>query len=114
MITQAVEHPHDQLTGSGDDVDGDAASSLSDPIVCLPELGAAGHALHRSTAAHPTSVEPCVVTRPRCTLVSGLVMVGVSPAYEASCPARAKQVMSPISATNTAPSSGPTRESVGS
>ena len=46
--------------------------------------------------------------RPRCTVVSDSRWVGVSPAHDANWGGREKRWMSPISATNTAPSSGPT------
>ena len=60
-----------------------------------------------STAAQRTSREPCLVIRPRCTVVSDSWCFGVSPAHDASCGGPAKRVMSPISATNTAASTGP-------
>src|SRR6266511_594729 len=40
-----------------------------------------------STAAQRTSREPCLVIRPRCTLVSDSWCLGVSPAQQASCSA---------------------------
>jgi hypothetical protein len=51
-----------------------------------------------STAAHRTSGLPCLVIRPRCTVVSDSRWRGVSPAQEHSCSARAKRCTSPISA----------------
>ena len=55
-----------------------------------------------STAAQRTSREPCLVIRPRCTVVSDSWCLGVSPAQEASCVGPGNRVTSPISATNTA------------
>ena len=58
--------------------------------------------------AQRTNLLPCLVIRPRCTVVSDSRWVGVNPAHDASCWGRVKRPMSPISATNTAPSTGPT------
>jgi hypothetical protein len=63
-----------------------------------------------STAAQRTSREPCLVIRPRCTVVSDSWCLGVSPAQLASCAARRNRLTSPISATNTAARIGPTPE----
>ena len=61
-----------------------------------------------STAAQRTSRLPCLVIRPRWTVVSDSWCFGVSPAHDANCAGLAKRVMSPTSATNTAASTGPT------
>ena len=62
-----------------------------------------------STAAQRTSRLPCLVIRPRCTVVSDSWCFGVSPAQRGQLlRAGRKRLMSPISATNTAASTGPT------
>jgi hypothetical protein len=60
-----------------------------------------------STAAYRTSVEPCLVNRPRWTLVSDSRWRGVSPAQLHSCWGPGKRCTSPISATKTAARTGP-------
>ncbi len=61
-----------------------------------------------SMAAQRTSLEPCLVMRPRATLVSDSRCWGVSPAHEHSASAERNRVTSPISATNTAANTRPT------
>src|SRR5205085_11504823 len=53
------------------------------------------------------SRDPCLVIAPRRTLVSDSRCRGVIPAHEHNRSAVAKRSMSPISATNTAASTGP-------
>ena len=107
-VAQPVEHQRGQLAGGGDDADV-AAAALADPVADAARGGCApGTRCTASTAAQRTSREPCLVIRPRCTVVSDSWCFGVSPAQEASCAGRWKRVMSPISATNTAASTGPT------
>ena len=72
------------------------------PACCL--WAAAGVA---STAAQRTSRGLCLVIGPRRTVVSDSRWRGVSPAQEHSCGAPAKRCTFPISATNTAASTGP-------
>ena len=108
VIAQPVEHQRDQLPGGGHDADV-AAAALRRPGRGSARGGCAGRTrCTASTAAQRTSREPCLVIRPRCTVVSDSWCFGVSPAQEASCAGRWKRVMSPISATNTAARTGPT------
>ncbi len=107
VIPQPVEHQRDQLSGGGTTPMLRPRRSPIRSRVC-PRRVWPGTRCTASTAAQRTSREPCFVIRPRCTVVSDSWCFGVNPAHEASCSDRAKRPMSPISATNTAPSSGPT------
>jgi hypothetical protein len=60
-----------------------------------------------STAAHRTRREPCLVIAPRRTVVSDSWWEGVSPAQQVNWAGPGKRCTSPISATNTATSTGP-------
>jgi hypothetical protein len=52
VITQAVEHQHDQLPSSRDDPDV-AATPLADPVPGAPEPGVRADALHRLDRGPP-------------------------------------------------------------
>src|SRR6185312_15204836 len=60
-----------------------------------------------SIAAHRTRHEPCLVIRPRRTVVSDSWWEGVSPAQQVNWAGPGKRCTSPISATNTAASTAP-------
>src|SRR5450756_2420843 len=79
-----------------------ATRSRSTPAGVVAEM-----VLTDSIAAQRTRREPCLVIRPRWTWVSDSWCLGVSPAQQVSFGAEANRVMSPISATNTAPRVGP-------
>ena len=53
-----------------------------------------------SIAAHRTGREPCLVMRPRCTVVSDSWWEGVNPAQQVNWAGPGKRCTSPISATN--------------
>ena len=61
MITQAVEHQHDQFAGGGHDPDV-AATVCTDPVPDLPQPGMGGYALHgldRGPAHQPGALLIC-------------------------------------------------------
>ena len=96
---QAVKEgkPNDLMARIADDP---AFAAVHDD---LPTLSATRERKPQSRPPHPI-----LVIGPRCTVVSDSWCLGVSPAQLASCSARWKRPMSPISATNTAASTGPT------
>ncbi len=60
-----------------------------------------------SISAHRKIRDPCLVMCPRLTLVPDSRCRGVSPAHEHTSAGRRNRVTSPISATITAPGTGP-------
>src|SRR5664279_5407015 len=79
-----------------------ATRSRSTPTSLFLEM-----VLTDSIAAQRTRRERCLVIRPRRTWVSDSWCLGVRPAQQVSFEAEANRVMSPISATRTAPRVGP-------
>ena len=63
------------------------AAAIGDPILSGPTPVCGPSRLTDSIAAHRTSLEPCLVIRPRRTWVSDSWCLGVSPAHEARCAA---------------------------
>ena len=106
VVAQRVEDVLQLAAGRGDHPDV-AAAAGGDPVPDARPGVVLGRICTDSTAAQRTSREPCLVIRPRCTWVSDSWCFGVSPAQQVSCAALANRVTSPISATNTAPRTGP-------
>jgi hypothetical protein len=106
VIAQAVEQG-DQLAGGGDDADV-ASAAGRDAVADLPQAGVRRDALH-SLDRGPADQAGALLGDPATVHGRvGLAVGGVNPAQLASSAGRWKRPMSPISATNTAPSSGPT------
>ena len=102
-IAQPVVDQGEQLPSGGHDTDV-ATAAGTDPVPDLPEAGVLAdplHALHRGPADQPAALlgDPPTVERG-----VGLVVFGGQPAQLLSCAGPGKRATSPISATNTAPS----------
>src|SRR4029453_12280369 len=106
-VTQAVIDQREQLTGGRDAADAGAAAA-GDTVEVGGLLAASREPLGGLDGGPADQPGPCLVIGPRRTVVSDSRWRGVSPAQEHSCGAPAKRWTSPISATNTAASTGPT------
>ena len=108
-VAHGVEDAGEQLAGRGGlgDVARLVAAAGDDVVLALARRVPAGWCWIASTSAQRSSGEPCLVMWPRVTLVSDSRCRGVSPAQEHSRAGPGTGVMSPISATITAASTGP-------
>ena len=109
-VAHAVEDQGEQPPGGGDlgGVRGSIAAAGDDAVLDKrPITQSLGMRWMASVRAQRSIADPCLVTCPRATLRSDSRWRGVSPAHEHSCPALRNRVMSPISATITAASTGP-------
>jgi hypothetical protein len=84
------------------------ATTSRDAVVVGGVLGPPRYLAAASMVAQRTKREPALVMRPRRTLVSDSLCLGVSPAHEHRASAERKRETSPISATKMAPVTGPT------
>jgi hypothetical protein len=103
-VAEPVVDEGEQFAGHGDLGNVAAAAGL-DALAIKGDLKAVWRWM-ASTAAHRTSLLPCLVMCPRRTTVCDSRCVGVKPAHEHRCAGPAKRCTSPISATNTAASTG--------
>src|SRR5213078_1670989 len=108
-ITHCVEDPGEQLACHGDlgDVLSLVAAAGEDVLLVLAQRVAGGHVLDRLDQRPPHGRGPLLGDVPAADLGIGFPVPGVSPAHEHSRAGVANRVMSPISATITAASTGP-------
>ena len=105
-IAQGVEDEL-QLAPSGGDAADVAAAAVGDPLPQHPGRGARGDGLDRLDRG-PADQAGALLGDPSAVDVGvGLMVLGSQPGPAGQLGAEAKRVMSPISATNTAPRVGP-------